>query len=171
MEVSKNMNKIYNIQSVLLFLCLSIITILVFAQVILRYVLKFPLMGIEEVLFVPAIWLYFLGSANASLERSQLEAPVIEAFLTKPKSKKIFQIIKSVLSFIISCWLTYWAYIYLQYSIYAKRVSATLNVPLVYADSAVFISFFLMDIFIFLDIINYVRDITLKSNELDYKEL
>ena len=51
----------YKTQGVLLFIILSSIATLVFIQVILRYVLHHPLMGIEELLLFPTIWLYFLG--------------------------------------------------------------------------------------------------------------
>ena len=64
--------KAYKIQGVLLFITLLGIAILVFIQVILRYVLHHPLMGIEELLLFPTIWLYFLGSANASVEHTHI---------------------------------------------------------------------------------------------------
>ena len=70
--------KAYKIQGVLLFIILLGIAILVFIQVILRYVLHHPLMGIEELLLFPTIWLYVLGSANASVE------PVSYTHLTLP---------------------------------------------------------------------------------------
>lgn len=149
--------KIHNIQGILLFSILLSITVLEFIQVILRYVFHSSLLGIEEILLFPAIWLYFLGSANASLERNQLKAPVIDLYLKSPKMVKIFRIIMSVTSFIINCWLTYWAYQYFQYSVRVHKLSASLYIPLVYAESAVFIGFLLMSIYIFLEIIYYIK--------------
>jgi len=101
--------------------------------------------------------LYFLGSANASLERNQLKAPVIDLYLKSPKMVKIFRIIMSITSFIINCWLTYWAYQYFQYSVRVHKLSASLYIPLVYAESAVFIGFLLMSIYIFFEIIYYIK--------------
>jgi len=146
--------KVYNVQGVLLFIILLGIAFLVFIQVILRYVLHHPLMGIEELLLFPTIWLFFLGNANASLERTQIKAPVIDAFIKAPKTIKIFRIIMVLISFIINCWLTYWAYQYFLYSIRVHKLSSSLYIPLVYAESLVFIGFFLMCIYTFTEIMD-----------------
>lgn len=149
-------NIAYKIQGVLLFIILSSIAALVFIQVILRYVLHHPLMGIEELLLFPTIWLYFLGSANASVERSQLKAQVIDIFLKTPVMIKISRIIMSIISLGIDCWLTYWAYQYFQYAARVYKLSATLYIPLVYAESALFIGFLLMGIYVLFEAIEYI---------------
>jgi len=155
-QVNNIGEKIYNVQGFLLFITLLGITILVFIEVILRYVLHHPLMGIEELLLFPTIWLFFLGSANASLERSQIKAQVIDIFLKSPMTVKVFRIIMGFASLAIDCWLTYWAYAYFLYSIRVHKLSSTLYIPLVYAESAVFIGFFLMGIYIFIETIDYI---------------
>lgn len=50
------------------------VAVLMFVQVILRYVLKMPLMGIEELCYFPTVWLYLFAAVKASSERSQLVA-------------------------------------------------------------------------------------------------
>jgi len=100
--------------------------------------------------------LYFLGSANASVEHTQIKAQVIEIFLKTPVSLKISRIIMGLFSFCVDCWLTYWAYQYFQYSIRVHKLSATLYIPMVIAESAVFIGFLLMGIYVFLETIDYI---------------
>jgi TRAP-type C4-dicarboxylate transport system permease small subunit len=146
---------IHNIQNKLLFLFLSGVTVLECMEVFLRYVVKKPLMGIEEILIFPTVWLFFLGSANASLERGQITASVIEMFLKSPKLIKIYKIMVAVFSLIIDCWLTYGAYKYFQHLIRVNKLSGTLYIPLVYGESAVFIGFLLMGIYTAMDIIYY----------------
>jgi len=147
---------IYKIQGVILFLLLLGIAILVFIQVILRYVLHHPLMGIEELLLFPTIWLFMIGSAHSSLERTQIKAQVIEVFLKSPIGFKTSRIIMGVISLVINCWLTYWAFQYFLYSIRVHKLSATLYIPLIYAESAVFLGFFLMCIYILVETIDYI---------------
>ena len=48
------------------------VAVLMFVQVILRYVLKMPLMGIEELCYFPTVWLYLFAAVKASSERGQL---------------------------------------------------------------------------------------------------
>ena len=146
--------KIYNLQGVLLFIILLGIAFLVFIQVILRYVLHHPLMGIEELLLFPAIWLYFLGNANASLERTQIKAPVINLFVKSPRALKSFRIVMGLTSFAIVIWLTYWAYKYFLYSLRVPKLSSSLYAPLIYAECFVFIGFLLMSIYTFAEIMD-----------------
>ena len=47
------------------------VAVLMFVQVILRYVLKMPLMGIEELCYFPTVWLYLFAAVKASSERGQ----------------------------------------------------------------------------------------------------
>ena len=53
------------------------VAVLMFVQVILRYVLKMPLMGIEELCYFPTVWLYLFAAVKASSERGQLVARVL----------------------------------------------------------------------------------------------
>ena len=57
------------------------VAVLMFVQVILRYVLKMPLMGIEELCYFPTVWLYLFAAVKASSERGQLVARVLEIFV------------------------------------------------------------------------------------------
>ena len=61
------------------------VAVLMFVQVILRYVLKMPLMGIEELCYFPTVWLY-LAAVKASSERGQLVARVLEIFCKRQRS-------------------------------------------------------------------------------------
>ena len=54
---------------------------LIVYQVILRYVFKAPLMGIEELLIFPTIWLYMLGGANASQQRNHIECGILTLYM------------------------------------------------------------------------------------------
>ena len=154
----------YKTQGVLLFIILSSIATLVFIQVILRYVLHHPLMGIEELLLFPTIWLYFLGSANASVERTQIKAQVIDIFLKTPLMLKFSRIVMGIISLGIDCWLIYWAFQYFKYSIRVHKLSATLYIPLVFAESAMFIGFLLMGIYALFETIDYITKPLSKFN-------
>lgn len=155
---------IYKFQSIVLFTIMLGITILVTVQVILRYCLHHPLMGIEELLIFPAIWLFFLGSANASWERTQIRAKIFDVFLKSAKLKCFLNIIMAFISFGLSCWITYWSYSYFLHSIRVRKLSATLFIPLVYAECAIFFGFLIMTIYVLIELIDYIIDF---SNELD----
>jgi TRAP-type C4-dicarboxylate transport system permease small subunit len=130
-------------EKILSFLCiLSLLLLcgLVCIQVLLRYVFRAPLMGIEELLLFPTTWLYLLGAVKASQEKSQIIARVLEIFLKKERSVYILRTIASVLSTVVLVWLVYWGYDYWKYLIRMQKVSPMLFIPMIYSEALVFIS-------------------------------
>jgi len=150
-------------QKFLLLVLILGITSLVVIQVFLRYVLHHPLMGIEEMLIFPVIWLYFLGGAIASQERSQIRAQVIEVFIRGQKSTYWVRIIMAAIGFGVAAWLTYWAYKYFIFCIPSGGHSTSLYWPLVYAQSAIFIGFLLMTIYSLVELAGYIIKLTGRS--------
>jgi TRAP-type C4-dicarboxylate transport system permease small subunit len=141
-------------QRFLLTVLMVTIAVMVFTQVILRYVFKAPLMGIEEMLLFPSVWLYFIGAMNASLERSQIVARVLEVFLKKEKSVYLVRSIASVISLIVAIWLTYWGWDFLKYSLRVGKVSPTLYIPTIYSDAMVFIALVVISFYTFLELVH-----------------
>ena len=64
-----------------------------FYQVVMRYIFEIPVMGLEELLVYPTLWLYFLGSVNASREDTQIKANVLDVFLKTDRSKLTVRVI------------------------------------------------------------------------------
>jgi TRAP-type C4-dicarboxylate transport system permease small subunit len=139
------------------FVLMLAVTLLVFIQVILRYVLHHPLMGIEELLLFPTIWLYFLGGAIASRERNHIECRVVTIYLTRPTGLYLADTLKAVLSLVISLWLTYWAYEYFRYALRVWKESDMLYIPLVLGESALFIGLLLMSLYTAVELGDHLR--------------
>jgi len=134
-------------------LCLILILpLLVFVQVLLRYVFKAPLMGIEELMLFPTIWLYMLGGANASMERNHISCGVLTLYIKREKTNHLFNLVTSILSFLISTWLTFWAFKYFLYSFKVWKVSNLLYIPMFIGESAVFVGVLIMTLYAAMDI-------------------
>jgi len=145
-----------NLQSLFLVVLMTGISFLVFAQVLLRYVFRSPLMGIEELLFFPTSWLYFFGAVKASEEGVQVEARVLEIFLKRKKSVWLLRFIGSCCSFAVLVWLTRWGWDYWKYAFRVKKLSATLLIPMVWAEATVLIGFVLMSFYTLLETFRYL---------------
>lgn len=141
------------------------LTLFVFAQVIMRYVLRSPMMGIEELCYFPTTWLYFGGAVRASSMKNQLVARVLEIFVKKQKSIYLLRTFASILSCGVLCWLTYWGYDFLRYSLRMKKVTDVLFVPWRYAESMVFVSLALMLLYTAVEGFEYFRDWSHSSAE------
>jgi TRAP-type transport system small permease protein len=122
------------------------VTFLVFIQVILRYVLHHPLMGIEEMLLFPTIWLYFLGGAIASRDRNHIECRVVTMYV-HGTSLHVANALKAAISLVVAVWLTYGAYEYFRYALRVGKESDMLYIPLVLGESALFFGLLLMCIY------------------------
>ena len=110
------------------------VAVLMFVQVILRYVLKMPLMGIEELCYFPTVWLY------------------LEIFCKRQRSIFLLRGIAAFASSAILLWLTWWGYDYLKYALRLQKETASLYLPWIYAEAAVFVSMFLMTLYTLLEL-------------------
>lgn len=128
-----------------------------FVQVITRYVLEIPVMGLEESLLYPTLWLYMLGAVNASRENTHIRANVLEIFLSTERQHQVLAIIGEVISLAVGLWLTSWAWDFWKYSQRVWRESPTLYLPTFYVDAALFIGMVLMMVFTAWHLILHIR--------------
>ncbi|MDR2075984.1 MAG: TRAP transporter small permease subunit [Desulfovibrio sp.] len=120
------------------------IALLSCTQVLLRYVFRMPLLGIEELCYFPTIWLYLGASVKASSEKGQLVARVLEIFISRKKNIYFLRCIAALISCSILCWLVYWGYDLLKYSLRLEKLTDTLFIPWLYIEAVAFIAFSLM---------------------------
>lgn len=129
---------------VLLTVLIGAVAIGQFVQVVTRYILEVPVMGLEETMLYPTIWLYILGAVNASREGSQIRANVLELFLTSTRAHALLAVIAEALSLVVGLWLMTWVWDFTRYSWRVWRESPTLYIPTFYADIALLAGMALM---------------------------
>ena len=149
--------------SILLTVLICVVALGQFVQVITRYVLEIPVMGLEESLLFPTLWLYVLGAVNASRENTHIRANVLEIFLTTDRQHQILAAIGEVVSLIIGMWLTYWAWDYAKYSLRVWRESPTLYLPTFWVDLSLVAGLTLMMLFTAGHLLTHLRAIFAKD--------
>lgn len=130
-----------------------------FVQVITRYVLELPVMGLEESLLYPTMWLYVLGAVNASRENHHIRANVLEIFLSTERAHTVLAIIGELLSLAVGIWLTTWAWDFTRYSWRVWKESPTLYIPTFYVDVALVIGMLLMMLYTAVHLVAHVRSL------------
>ena len=125
-------------------LLISIVAAMQFYQVLMRYVFELPVMGLDELVVYPTLWLYILGSVNAAREDTQIKANVLDVFLKTDKSRLIVRVIADFMSVVVSIWLTYWAWDYFKYAKRVWKESPTLYIPTFWAECSLFVGLVLM---------------------------
>lgn len=128
-----------------------------FVQVITRYVLQIPVMGLEETMLYPTLWLYILGSVNASRENTHIRANVLEIWLKTDRQHTILAIVGELISLAVGLWLLSWAWDYTQYAWRVWKESPTLYIPTFYSDVALVIGLTLMMIYTAWHLLGHVR--------------
>ncbi len=137
-----------------------------FYQVIMRYVFELPVMGLDEIIVYPTLWLYFMGSVNACREDTQIKANVLDIFLKTDRAKLKVRIVADTMSLVVSGWLTWWAWDYFRYALRVWKESPTLYIPMFYAECAFFIGMVLMTLFMAWHMAKNIRSLTLPQTEL-----
>jgi len=132
-----------------------------FVQVITRYVLQVPVMGLEETMLYPTLWLYILGSVNASRENTHIRANVLEIFIKTDRGHNILAIVGEIISLVVGLWLLSWAWDYTQYAWRVWRESPTLYIPTFYSDVAFLVGLGLMMAYTASHLVAHIRRLSL----------
>lgn len=150
--------------SILLTVLICVVALGQFVQVITRYVLEIPVMGLEESLLFPTLWLYVLGAVNASRENTHIRANVLEIFLSTERQHQVLAALGEIISLIIGLWLTYWAWDFAKYSLRVWRESPTLYLPTFWVDMSLVAGLVLMMGFTALHLVNHLRSLFKKEH-------
>ena len=132
------------------------IALLITIQVIFRYVFHLPMHFLEETLTLLSVWLYLLGNINASRNELHINARILEIFSDNPKYTNTLRIMSSMISVIVTIWLTYWSYDFLLYSIKKGKISQILGYPMIMLESAMFVCFIPICIYSTLELYKYI---------------
>src|SRR5690625_220481 len=134
-------------QKLIMIIASFLIIIGIASTVLLRYIFKMDLFGIEELIIIPSIWLYFMCASYASYEKSHISADIISSYVKNEKILLGFNIVKGILSFIIVTIVSYWSLQFLIWGVESEGKTPVWNVPMYVSILAVFIGFLLMFIY------------------------
>jgi TRAP-type C4-dicarboxylate transport system permease small subunit len=144
------------LQRIFMLISGCIITLLVFIEVMLRYVLGSPLFGIEELIVLIAMWLYFIGASYGAYEHSHIKAELIHTWVKSPKKYALVRSISSGITFILSLIMISWTYPFFIWSITKGGTSQALLLPMYYSQSAIFVGAILMSLYFFVEFVDYI---------------
>ena len=149
-------NGLVYLQELIMVVSGGIIIVLVFVEVLLRYVFGSPLFGIEELICIIAMWLYFIGASYGAYERSHIKAELMYIWFKKPRSYALIKAISSLITFVLSIIIISWAYPYFIWGITKGETSQALLLPMVLSQSVIFFSAILMSFYFFVELIDYI---------------
>ncbi|MEH6473523.1 MAG: TRAP transporter small permease subunit, partial [Halopseudomonas sp.] len=132
---------------------------LMFAQVVMRYVLESPFAGIEEAAVLLGVWIYFLGMGYATRVREHIHGGIVSLVVSDPFKIRLIRFIGSVICMIAAAVFGYFACKYAFFVIEKGRTSINLKWPRGLWSGSMIIGFAMMMGYFLLEAINEFRDL------------
>lgn len=108
-------------------------------QVVARYVFEIAISGLDEITGHTAVWLYLMGAAYGSFDRTQIKAEMVHLVI---KNERILSAVRAgacAIAVVVSGYMVKWSYGYIHWSLVKKEVTPTLQVPTVIFQAAILV--------------------------------
>jgi len=150
-------NGLLHAQRAILVAASCFITLLVFSAVLMRYIFHYPGMEVEELATLVAFWLYFTGAIHGSYERTHIKTELIHLFVKKPRAYALVKSLASLITFALACVMSYWGYSLFLWGIEKRGRTPVLLLPLVYAQSSIFVGAVFMSLYFLVELVDNAR--------------
>jgi len=131
-------------QQAVLIITSACIVLIIVAGVFTRYVLKVNIFGIEEIIVIVAMWLYWIASVHASYENSHLRADIIEHLIKSKNMKKLFSVTVQLITIVAIAFFTKWGIDYAMWNIQISSTTPGLRLPMIISQLPVSLCFVMM---------------------------
>ncbi len=135
------------------------LSLLMFFQVILRYMFDSPFTGIEEVALLLGVWVYFSGMAYATKTKEHITGGVIHLIVTNPKFIELIKLFGYLVSLSALMFFSYLAMEYVMKIYDRGRLSTNLAWPRWLWSSSMVFGFVLSSLYLLLDMGRDVREL------------
>jgi len=109
---------------------LLLVAIAIATESVLRFFFSFAILGLEEATVVAGVYVYYIGSANASRDGAQIRISLIEAIPLRSGVRRTLDLIVGFLSFTVCFIFTYYAFDYAWWTVTAGITIEPLGWPM-----------------------------------------
>lgn len=156
-------------QLIALLMVLSSIALglLMAGQVLMRYGLQSPFLGIEELAPMLALWAYFMGMVYATREQEHISGGVVALLVKKATTICTIRLLGTLACLIATCVFAWYAWDFSSFNLKLHRKSLYMRWPKSLWDFSMVIGFTLMAFYYCLQVIAQWRDLMLarKNNK------
>jgi len=141
----------------MLIVCSLFVVTSIGMTVVLRYIFKTDLYGLEEIVVIFAFWLYFMGGSYGSYTRTHITADIVSVCFPEGKLKSMITVLSSTITFALSLLFSYWAYDFFIFGIQMGARTPVWRIPMVVSYTAVFLGLILMTLYFFVDLLADIK--------------
>lgn len=143
--------------SALLIIGGAVIPLTVVLQVLLRYVFKKPLFGLEEFSRLIAIWVYFLGAIYSTRLDNHVQGDVVEQLFKGIRAKSVIKAIAWLLCLVTSCLFLYHSGVYSYWVLKTGEMTTGLWWPRVISVGSMFVGAVFITLYSAVNLATYVH--------------
>lgn len=121
--------------------------------IVARSLLGMPIFGLEELVLMAAMWLYMLGAALASRERSHLSADFIQVFSKNEVFRNAMSCFSSTLSLVLAIFFVVWSYSLFSWGVERGQVTPVFRIPQYVAQGSLFVASILLFVYALRDLV------------------
>jgi len=133
----------------------TLMTLTVVIQVLLRYVFKQPLFGLEEFSRLVAIWLYFLGAVFSTKTDNHVQGDVANKYITGERARIVLRTIVWVICLVTCILFLYHSGTYSWWIFGTGERTTGLWWPRIISVGSMFFGAFFMTIYSLANVIKY----------------
>ena len=113
-------------------------------EVLTRYIMVKPWLLVEELILYIIFWVYFLGAAYATYNRTHIKVEMLEGAIKNPVLKSRIKVAALLVTVMLCCLFTVWAWQYTAWGFRMGEYAPMTGLPMVYAQLSIAIGFPLM---------------------------
>ncbi|GAA2104682.1 MULTISPECIES: TRAP transporter small permease [Brevibacterium] len=147
------------VQRWIMFLSCALIIVGLFSEVVLRYAFGTSILGMNELIVIPALWMYFIGASYASHQGSHISANVLQVYLRGERARAVLRLVIAVISLGLALVFTWWGVLYLVSSAERGGTTSVFGLPLLLSQSAVTCGFVLMTLYALTEVLRAAREV------------
>lgn len=133
-------------QKAVLILSSLFVALIMCTQVLMRYVFKSDLYGMEEIVIIVAFWLYFMGSSYGVYEKSHVRADIIPQLLSEKPRRLLSLVVQATMTGL--CLLfSWWGVDFVGYSLREMSRTPIWSIPFAVAQSSVLLGYLIMSFY------------------------
>ena len=145
-------------QRLVMFLTSLSVLFLMAAAAFMRHFLQMDFFGMEDLVLIMAFWMYFMGAAYASYEKTHISAEVVSAYVKNENVKRILKLVTSLITTAMSMIFAYWGYLLLLWGLESGRRTVMLHIHILVPQAAIILGFFLMTLYAIVHFVNEIRN-------------
>ncbi len=126
-------------------------------QVIARYVFEIAISGLDEITGHTAVWLYMMGAAYGSFDRSQIKAEMAHLVVKNERILNLVRALATIIGVVVAGYMISWSWEYIQWSLKKHEMTPTLRLPTVIFQVSILIGAVLMVYYFIREAIDYLR--------------